>query len=631
MSFQSKANEVTVKGYIKFANGAYAPNIQVKISVESPCVVEHYVTTNSDGFYIDKVHCEGPITHVRISIKCEGQVITVLKEPSPNYVIEANLTLCISPAICIARFTATQLEPIENQKFPVKFNSNNSETSAPGQIIQRIWNFGDGHIMTEGSIDPTHNYEKAGLYNVCLTIKTDKGCTNTKCISVEVKSRCHADFRFEPTNAGMKFNGSISVSNPNDPIIGWNWNFGDGSAIVKGNADPVHLFPHAGTYNVCLVVWTAEGCENKVCKQVVVAERVPECVAKFTATQVAPIENQKFPVRFNSSSSETSSGDKIIQRTWNFGDGVIINEGTIDPIHNYEKPGFYNVCLTIKTDKGCVNKKCITIEVKSRCHADFRFEHTIAGVKFNSSISTSSPNDPIVGRSWNFGDGTPVIKGNIDPLHIFPHAGTFNVCLVVWTAGGCETRECKQVVVPERTVECRARYSFERVAPKKFRFNSSLSTVAAGDEIVERQWDFRDGTDVVTTHDISILHEFTKPGIYEVCLKIKTAKGCESRYCFAIRVGDGEEHQGEGSIKIISLYPTPVHRELKALVYSRSNHILATISIVDVYGQVKWTKQVWLAQGNNPFEIPTGALLPGPYFFRVVTGFGVQSRLIYKI
>jgi hypothetical protein len=66
-------------------------------------------------------------------------------------------------------------------------------------------------------------------------------------------------------------------------------------------------------------------------------------------------------------------------------------------------------------------------------------------------------------------------------------------------------------------------------------------------------------------------------------------------------------------------------------VYSRSNHILATISIVDVYGQVKWTKQVWLAQGNNPFEIPTGALLPGPYFFRVVTGFGVQSRLIYKI
>ena len=450
---QLYANEVIVKGYVKFANGAKAPNIKLKIIVETPCVVEQFVTTNSDGFYSTQVHCQGDITKVRISVPCGGQVLTQLKEVSPNNAVEANFILCYSPVLC---------------------------------------------------------------------------------------------------------------------------------------------------------------------------------VAKFTASQITPIENQKFPVKFNSSASETAAGDKIIQRSWNFGDGTIIHEGSVDPVHNYEKPGLYNVCLTIKTEKGCTNTKCITVEVRARCHADFRFEHTSGGVQFNSSPSVSSPNDPIIGRSWNFGDGTPIIKGSIDPLHKFPRPGTYTVCLVVWTAGGCENRICKQVIVPERSPECKARFSFERVAPTKYRFNSNLSVVAPGDEIIERQWNFHDGTPIITTRDVSILHEFAKPGVYEVCLKIRTANGCESRFCLAVRVG-ADEHHGEGSVKIISLYPTPFHNELKALVYSRFNHILATISIVDVYGQVKWTKQVWLMQGNNPFEIPTQTLLPGPYFFRVVTGYGVKSRLVYKI
>jgi PKD repeat protein len=453
LSFQSKANEITVKGYVKFANGAKAPNIKVKIFVEAPCMVEHTVTTNNDGFYTDKIRCEGAIKKVRISIQCEGQVLTQLKEVNSNNVAEANFTLCYSPTVCVSRFSFEQL---------------------------------------------------------------------------------------------------------------------------------------------------------------------------------APKENQKLPVKFNSASAETSREDKIIQRTWDFGDGVIINEGPTDPTHIYEKPGLYNVCLTIKTAKGCSNTKCLPVEVKYRCRADFRFEHTDAGVRFNSGSSTSSNADQIIGRSWNFGDGSPVVKNILNPLHAFPRGGTYNVCLVVWTAGGCESKECKQVVVKEGMPECKARFSFERVAPKKIRFNSNLSIVSTGDEIVEREWEFRDGSANVKTKDVTFAHEFEKAGIYEVCLKIKTAKGCESRFCLAVKVGE-EDNDGDGSIKIISLYPIPVQSELKALIYSRTEPVLATISIVDVYGQIKWSKQVWLAKGHNPIEIPTSSLLAGPYFFRVVTGFGIKSKRIYKI
>ena len=453
LGFQSKANEVTVKGYVKFANGAKAANIKVKIFVEAPCVVELFATTNSDGFYSAKIHCEDAIKKVRVSVQCEGNVLTKLQEVSINNVVEANFTLCYSPVACAAKFAVKHIDAIENQKN-----------------------------------------------------------------------------RFQ----------------------------------------------------------------------------------------------------FNSGESETSREDKIIQRSWNFGDGVVINEGTVDPIHNYEKPGVYNVCLTIKTEKGCSNTKCITVEVKARCQAEFRFEHADAGVRFNSSESTGTLNDPIIGRNWNFGDGSPIEKNTINPIHKFPRPGVYNVCLVVWTAGGCETRQCRQVVVPESKPECRARFSFERIAPKKFRFNSGLSAVSPGDEIIEREWEFRDGSPILKTHDISVVHEFEKPGLYEVCLKIITAKGCESRYCLAVKVGDGE-NPGDGAVKIISLYPIPVHNELRALIYSREDNLPATISIVDVYGQIKWSKQVRLVKGNNPLEIPTGALLPGPYFITVVTSFGVQSKRIYKI
>ncbi len=451
VSFQSTANEIIVKGLVKFANGSKAPNIKVKISTEAPCVVDHFVITNSEGIYTAKIRCEGPIKKVRISIECEGQLLTQLKEVSSNNVIEAVFTLCYSPVACVAKFTFDQ----------------------------------------------------------------------------------------------------------------------------------------------------------------------------------TPSTDQKFRVKFNSAASETSLDDKIIQRKWDFGDGAIVNEGTTDPMHNYQKPGIYTVCLTIRTAKGCIKTKCTSVEIKARCQADFRFEYTEAGVRFNSNTATISSIDGIVGRSWNFGDGSPTLKDIKDPLHKFPHAGTYNVCLVVWTAGGCENKECKQVVVAEPILECSARFSFEKLASGRIRFNSNLSAISPGDEIVERQWDFRDGSPIVKTKDISLSHEFAKPGIYEVCLKIKTAKGCESRFCLAVKVGEKETN--EASIKIVSLYPMPVHEQLKALVYSRNDRILATISIVDVYGQIKWTKQVWLAKGNNPFEIPTGALLPGPYFFRVVTGFGIKSQRIYKM
>ncbi|GEO11998.1 hypothetical protein SAE01_44940 [Segetibacter aerophilus] len=248
--------------------------------------------------------------------------------------------------------------------------------------------------------------------------------------------------------------------------------------------------------------------------------------------------------------------------------------------------------------------------------------------RFNSNSSETNNGENIIHRTWDFHDGTPLLNDRVDPLHTFPRGGTYEVCLTIKTASGCESKVCKQVIVPPSTATtCAAKFTFERLGPKKFRFNSSSSAIEANDNIVERKWDFRDGT---VSSDLSPAHEFAKPGNYEVCLTIKTARGCESRFCAVVKVEQVAPPDND-AIQIVSLYPTQAHENLKVVVLSKHNNVLATVAIVDAYGVVRSSKQFTLVEGYNPLTIPVNKLTAGSYFIKVTTQFGVATKPFYKL
>ena len=249
-------------------------------------------------------------------------------------------------------------------------------------------------------------------------------------------------------------------------------------------------------------------------------------------------------------------------------------------------------------------------------------------VRFNSSASEVGSGDKIVERKWDFRDGSPLLLNRVDPLHTFPRAGTYEVCLIIKTALGCEKKVCKQVVVPPVPhIACAAKFSFERLSPKKFRFNSSLTVIGRDDRIIERKWDFRDGT---TSNEIAPLHEFQKAGIYEVCLIVKTANGCESKICSAVKVEE-VPHTSDARIEIVSLYPSPVRETLKVVLFSKHNNIPATVSIIDERGVVQYSSQLTLLEGYNPMAIQVSNLKPGSYAFKVTTRFGSVTKRVFKI
>lgn len=171
-------------------------------------------------------------------------------------------------------------------------------------------------------------------------------------------------------------------------------------------------------------------------------------------------------VRFSSAGS--SDDGIIIERRWDFGDGVGTSR-EIEPTYTYTRTGNYTVQLTLVDDRGASSSRSIVISVTERPVAIFTVDRTFAETapaifNFDGSASfdpDAGPNDVLQYR-WDFGDGSleflPVTA------HTFSTSGVYRVRLTVTDAVGITgfveqvievgiTQPALEVRVPPRTVE----------------------------------------------------------------------------------------------------------------------------------------------------------------------------------
>ncbi len=354
------------------------------------------------------------------------------------------------------------------------------------------------------------------------------------------------------------------------------------------------------------------------------------CKAAFTYEK----DNSERSFHFNSSASE---GTDIISRTWTFGDGTSLTGNDKDPHHAYTTAGNYTVCLKIKTAAGCESSLCNTVIVPKpaepvSCRAKFKTAPTanISTLKFTVDDLQLPAHDSVGYYRWDFGDGTGQSGTAAQVEHRYKLGGTYTACLVLKTLHGCEYKFCAAVTAPG-PVSCLSRFTWERLSPKKIRVNSGASFIQAGDSIVQRRWEFSDNT-ALSGNEYNPAHEFKAYGTYNVCLRIKTAKGCESSFCTTVKLEDtASTTPGGDAIRIVELYPNPAVVQLNALLYSRYDNVKATLAVYDVYGNLKWTSVKMLSGGNNDAVIPVQALTSGPYIFKVSTSYGVLSKNFFKL
>jgi Secretion system C-terminal sorting domain len=122
--------------------------------------------------------------------------------------------------------------------------------------------------------------------------------------------------------------------------------------------------------------------------------------------------------------------------------------------------------------------------------------------------------------------------------------------------------------------------------------------------------------------------QYAQPGIYNVCLRITTARGCVDSVCNMVVV---PRDSINGVVRIITVSPNPATTQVTALIWSAVANVPADIAIYDVYGIRKLGVSRNLTQGNNTQSIPVSQLLRGPYILRVTTSYGVQSRTFFKL
>ncbi|HLF45271.1 MAG TPA: PKD domain-containing protein [Chitinophagaceae bacterium] len=127
-----------------------------------------------------------------------------------------------------------------------------------------LWDFGDGETVTTTAPAVTHQYTTFGSFIPKAIIQDQTGCLipvsgNETITIVGAVAKFGLDKNFLCDAGQINFLDSTTF---NDPIISYNWDFGDGSTSTSQT--PSHTYTGAGYYDVKLTVTTQLGCVDSV-------------------------------------------------------------------------------------------------------------------------------------------------------------------------------------------------------------------------------------------------------------------------------------------------------------------------------------------------------------------------------
>lgn len=130
-------------------------------------------------------------------------------------------------------------------------------------------------------------------------------------------------------------------------IASFVWNFGDGTSAAGQTT--THAYAAPGTYTVMLTVTNDRGGSASTTQSVSVAtSQAPTAV--FVVTPANARVGQA--LNFNADQSQAAPGRKIVQYSWNFGDGTPGQTTGFLTQHTYTAAGTYTVILSIMDDAG---------------------------------------------------------------------------------------------------------------------------------------------------------------------------------------------------------------------------------------------------------------------------------------
>lgn len=378
-------------------------------------------------------------------------------------------------------------------------------STGPGTLTYK-WDFGDG--STESIKEPSHVYNKKGIYTVKLAVKSSEGC-EAELTKEAFINAANFSTDYDVPSLVCQNNAIDFFAKTNSTADYTRW-YVDG-AFSSSSYQLTYAFDKAKTYKVSLVnIYGA--CSDTVTKNITVnaSPVVNGFVADLQGACGAPVT-----VKFKDTTKNAVSW------AWDFNYNYYYNFNTASTdqstSHNFTDNGYYDIALKVTNAAGCSSIIARSISI-DKPYATISASPNLYTVCTGSSISFSAnSNIDIQEYNWDFGDGGTSKEAN--PKHIFNKAGYTSVTLNYVNKNGC-----KDVAV----------YSVNVTGKPKFDFSSNAGTTICGNTPVyfsvtgsntegNYYWDFGDNSYYGNTQDN--MHQYYYDSVYTVSLIINNY-GC---------------------------------------------------------------------------------------------------------
>ena len=378
-----------------------------------------------------------------------------------------------------------------------------------------------GNVNSEVSSDenPMTIFNDSGNFVYSLTITdTVSGFATTFRDSIYISEAPSSSFTSTAacTSAPTSF-ASTSTGNPNI----YDWDFGDGQ--TGSDSTLSNIYTTLGNYDVTLISINSSGCSDTATSQITVNDP-PVSDFLFANNSCAGAA-----IVFTDNS--TTSAGSLTSWSWVLSPLDTLTGPQVN--YSYNSDGLFPVQLFIEASTGCIDSTLKYVNVVPGPIVSFSVSNTCLGdtVDFtNSTVITGGINIDYV---WNF--TSTDTSSLVDPTFAFSplQAGDYSVVLTATATNGCiDTMTDTIHIGPPAT-------TYFHIDDDTICANSGVvltdsSSLANGETVIRRTWDFGDGqSDSLLT---TISHTYATAGTYFVTLTLQTKTNCTSSLTKTIHV-----------------------------------------------------------------------------------------------
>jgi PKD repeat protein len=379
----------------------------------------------------------------------DGMGLSKQKIPLGINQSKRDLVLTVGQNGCSASHTISDIRVIPTLGLSVKdsircqpdlfeFLATNTETG-----VKYDWDFGDKTTGT--GIDPKHNYSMDGIYDIGLTVTTNKNCTN----SVVVKGMVHVapvptigfdmatDICLTPGEHQISYAGS---GNTMDQYF-WDLQGLDPTEIImdplKTQGPLVFDLKNKPATTIGLRVVSEFGCISH--PATIAMKRQPDVSISIAQTAgCTPFETTV--------SGTVNDNVDHVAFGWDFGDANTSTGPSVSHIYTQPDKTYPIVLTALSSLTGCADtlNKVDALRTYPKPVAAFEMDNKVV---YNDKPDVAFTDSSIGASSylWDFGDGTTSLVQN--PSHHFVRTGHMKVNLEVSNTDQCTDTVSHQVLV----------------------------------------------------------------------------------------------------------------------------------------------------------------------------------------